>query len=142
LLRVLVLVALIAAIVLFARGQRGDHMRILEAPKGSIGSLEGDRQVLAQLRRAGADLTKPTEINFYLYFKDREAADSAAAHVSAGPLIATVRPPLSDGKPWLCDVTDQMVPDETAIHSQAVRFLELAQRYGGEYDGWEAAVRK
>jgi regulator of RNase E activity RraB len=35
-----------------------------------------------------------------------------------------------------------MVPDETAIHSQAVRFLELAQRYGGEYDGWEAAVQK
>ena len=100
LLRVLVLLALIAAIVLFARGQR-DHMRILETPKGSIGSLDGDRQVLAQLRKAGADLTKPTEVNFYLYFKDREAADSAAAHASAGPLIATVRPPLGEGKPWL-----------------------------------------
>jgi hypothetical protein len=32
---------------------------------GEIGCLEGDRQVLAQLRKAGSDLSKPTEINYY-----------------------------------------------------------------------------
>lgn len=42
-------------------------MNRLEAGMGTIGSLEGDRQVLVQLRRAGADLTKFTEVNFYLY---------------------------------------------------------------------------
>lgn len=139
--RFIAALAILVIIALFVRARRGDQLHMIEAQKGTIGSLEGDRQVLEQLRKAGADLTKPTEVNFYLYFKDRQAADSAAAHASAGPLVATVRRGADDSS-WLCFVSGSMVPTEAAIHEQAVRLLALARAHGGEYDGWEAAIVK
>ena len=116
-------------------------MEHIEAGKGDIGSLEGDQQVLTQLREAGADLSKATEVNYYLYFRDRQAADSAAAHVGAGPLAASVRR-AADDSAWLCLVTGQMVPSQEAIRTYTKRLFELAKTYRGEYDGWEAAVTK
>lgn len=104
------------------------------AGKGYIGSLEGDRQVLEQLRKAGADLTKLTEVEFYLYFKDRQSADSAAAHAGDGRLVATGRR-AGDDSAWLCLVSGNMVPSEAAIHSNATRLLALARAHRGEYDG-------
>jgi hypothetical protein len=132
---------LIVAIAFIARARRRPNPNVIADVKGGIGSLEGDQQVLAQMRKAGADLSKATEVNFYLYFKERLAADSAAAHASSGPLTATVRRG-ADGSSWLCLVTGQMVPDESTIHSTALRLLDLAKQYGGDYDGWEAAIAK
>ena len=139
--RIIALLALLILIVALARSRSVAQINRIEATKGSIGSLEGDRQVLAQLSEAGADLSKPTELNFYLYFKDRPSADSAAAHAGAGPLVATVRR-AGDDSSWLCLVSGQMVPSEAAIHSHVVRLLALAVAHGGEYDGWEAKVVK
>ncbi|HEY4216849.1 MAG TPA: ribonuclease E inhibitor RraB [Gemmatimonadaceae bacterium] len=139
--RVAILLALIVAIAFIARTRRSPNANIIAAVKGGIGSLEGDRQVLAQMRKAGADLSKATEVNFYLYFKARPAADSAAAHAGAGPLVATVERGV-DATSWLCLVSGSMVPDEAAIHSNVVRLLALAKQYGGDYDGWEAAITK
>ncbi len=47
-----------------------------------------------------------------------------------------------DDSAWLCFVSGQMIPAESAIHAEAVRLLALAQAHGGEYDGWEAAIVK
>jgi hypothetical protein len=140
-LRILVLVAVLVGLGLLAWSRRGGQINMIEAGKGTIGSLEGDQQVLEQMRKAGADLTKPTDVIFYLYFKDRQAADSAAAHAGEGPLVATVQR-AADDSAWLCLVRGEMVPTEAAIHAHAVRLLALAQAHGGEYDGWEAAVVK
>lgn len=120
---------------------RGGQMQHLEPGKGEIGSLEGDLQVLGQLRKAGADLSKPTEVNYYLYFQDRKAADSAAAHVGPGPLAATVRR-AGDDSAWLCFVTGTMIPSQEAIRAYTTRLAGLARTYHGEYDGWEAAITK
>jgi hypothetical protein len=139
--RVAILLLLIVAIGFIGRTRRSPNANVTVDVKGGIGSLEGDRQVLAQMRKAGADLSKATEVNFYLYFKERVAADSAAAHAGAGPLTATVRRGAGVTS-WLCLVSGQMVPEEAAIHSNAVRLLALAQQYGGDYDGWEAAITK
>jgi Regulator of ribonuclease activity B len=139
--RVVILLALVVPIALIARSRGRSNPDKIADVKGGIGSLEGDRQVLAQMRKGGADLSKATEVNFYLYFKDQPTADSAAAHAGAGPLAATVRRG-ADPSSWLCFVTGRMVPNEAAIHAMAVRFLALAKQYGGEYDGWEAAITK
>ena len=139
--RVVLLLVLAAAVALIARTRRTPSANKIAEVKGGIGSLDGDRQVLAQMRKAGANLSKATEVNFYLYFKERRAADSAAAHADVDPLVATVRPG-ANASSWLCLVSGQMVPDEAAIHTTAIRLLDLAKRFGGEYDGWEAAVTK
>jgi hypothetical protein len=140
-LRILAFIVLLAAMLVASRVSRGTKMEHIEAGKGEIGSLEGDQQVLAQLRKAGADLSKPTEVIYYLYFKDRQAADSAAAHVGVGPLAPSVRR-AADDSAWLCLVTGTMVPSQEAIRTYTTRLVALAKTYHGEYDGWEAALTK
>ena len=129
--------AVALALLMRTRGARGTHRVAKE--RGTIGSLEGDRQVLAALQDAGADLTKVTEVNFYLYFDDRAAADVVAEEVATPPLTATVSRGADDSS-WLCFVTGKMVPSESAIHAMSARLVELAHLHNGEYDGWEAAV--
>lgn len=138
---IIVLLVVLAAIVVALQARRREDTEILAGAKGEPGSFQGDRQVLAALRNAGADLSKATEVNYYLYFRERSAADSAAGHAGSGPMAATVRR-AGDDSAWLLLVSGTMVPSEAAIHEHTVRLVDIAQRYGGEYDGWEAAVRK
>jgi len=120
-------------------GLRRKHARKNEAPAAPIGSLEADRQTLGALRDAGADLTKPTEVNFYLYFPTQAAATRAASQAQTPELPARVMP-AADGKAWLCFVSGTMVPSESAIRAASARLQAVANALGGDYDGWEAAV--
>ena len=106
-----------------------------------IGDLGADQQTLRALRDAGADLTKPTEINFYLYFPTRAAADTAATQ-AATPQLRPHVDRAANGPTWLCLLTGNMVPTESAVHAESVRLGALAKAHSGEYDGWEAAVTK
>ena len=137
--RFALLLAVIVAVALLAYLRPRPTGIKLAKVSGGIGSLEGDRQVLDQMRQAGADLSKPTEVNFYLYFKDRAAAERALPEASDGALTASVQP-VANSDSWLCLVSGTLVPDEAVIHATVVRLLGLAQRYGGDYDGWEAAI--
>ena len=131
-----VLLAIAAPVLVrFARRQR---RATAAAP---VGSAEADTQTLLALRDAGADLTKATEVNFYLYFPTREAAERAANSAQTPDLAAKVREG-ADGKSWLCRVSGQMVPSESAIRAASIRLQALAATLGGEYDGWEAAVTR
>lgn len=106
---------------------------------GFIGDAEADRQTLKALRDAGADLTKPTNVNAYLYFEALEDAERAAAEVSTPEMTATVKR-AADDSAWLCFLTGTMVPSENAIRALSIRLLAVAAAHSGEYDGWEAAV--
>jgi hypothetical protein len=41
---------------------------------------------------------------------------------------------------WSCVADKMMVPQQQAVFDQTDRFKEIANRFGGEYDGFEAAV--
>ena len=134
LLALLVLVVVIAAVLYSRRSRRA-------AATAPIGSAEADAQTLLALRNAGADLTKPTEVRFYLYFPTPDGAARAAN--SAGTLGFTAKVTEgADGKSWLCLVSGEMVPSESAIRGASTRLQALAGTLGGEYDGWEAAVTR
>ena len=139
--RLLIPLAVIVAVVLLRYLRPHPTVTKTDEVAGGVGSLEGDRQVLAQMREAGADLSKPTEINFYLYFNDRATAERAKTEAGDGSLTATVRPG-ANSDTWLCLVSGTMIPDEATIHAIVVRLLGVAQRHGGDYDGWEAAITK
>lgn len=138
----LLLLLLVALAVLISR------MRSQGSPQSApvdqtpqIGSLEADVQTLSAMKQAGADLTKPTEVTYFLYFPTRERAEQAAGSANTGPLAANVRP-AATGNTWLCEVRGVMVPSESAIHAASTRLAALATSLGGEYDGWEAEVVK
>jgi hypothetical protein len=44
-----------------------------------MGSLEADRETLQALENAGADLSKPTRVLYYLYFSTQAIAEREAA---------------------------------------------------------------
>jgi Regulator of ribonuclease activity B len=81
--RIALAVVVAAVVLLCLVRRRPPTVRPLSAP---LGSAEADAQTLRALRDAGADLTKETEINFYLYFPTQEAAAGAAdsAHRVSG----------------------------------------------------------
>jgi hypothetical protein len=81
-----ILIACVAALVL--RRNRAVKVASLAGP---IGSEAGDLQVLLKLHDAGADLTKATEVNYYMYFADSATAARAADSSRAFGFDAEVR---------------------------------------------------
>ena len=138
----LLLIAVLAVGIIIARlRSRAALSSASENARPTVGSAEADAQTLRALRDAGADLTKATEVNFYLYFPTREAAERAAASAGTPVLTASVGPGAL-GSNWLCYVTGTIVPSESTIRAASTRLAALAASLDGEYDGWEAAVAK
>lgn len=113
-----------------------------QAPPAShhtAGTADPDQQVLEQLRAAGSDLSKPHEMEFYLYFPTEEAAQQAGMKLEVDGFDGEVRraPNRAD---WLCLVYKQMVPERAKLAALRKRFNALARELGGEYDGWETSI--
>lgn len=136
-LRAVLVLALLAGVVLLV--VRSLAARARPGGGAPVGSLDGDRRTLEALRDAGADLTRPTEVSFYLYLPTEQAARRAAEQGATPELRGTVRVG-ADGTAWLCLLTGEMVPTEASIRAASTRLELLASSLGGEYDGWEAAV--
>jgi Regulator of ribonuclease activity B len=101
-----------------------------------------DRETLDAMKASGADLSKPTEVIFYLYVPSRAAAEKAAAELGRAGYDAELRPPLPDYDEWLCCATLEMVPSVEGIDRSRTTLDALAKRLGGDFDGWEAAITK
>ena len=98
-----------------------------------------DQQVLDQLKKAGSDLSKPHDIEFFLYFLTKESANSAAEEVEGeGATVKVER--AADDSAWLCFATKRMVPDHVELVRLRKKFNGIASRLEGEYDGWGTEV--
>jgi hypothetical protein len=100
-----------------------------------------DRLALAQLARAGDDLTKPTDVVNFIYFPSEVAARSAAAALEPEGYRVNVQRAVM-GTKWLTQARVDVVLSPENVASQRARFEDLAMTYGGEYSGWEVAVTK
>lgn len=125
-----------------------DRWRSRGRPPGSddrsprLGLKAKDLAVLAQLVHAGADLSQPRHVLHYLHFSTEEAARHAEPEARAAGWDVEVRPPLPaypDLWSLICQRRDVVVNPDTVRQSHDV-LQALADRHGGEYDGWEAAV--
>ncbi len=108
-----------------------------------------DSAVLASLREHGADLSKPTEHLFYLYFPDERTARAAASDIASGQAAhnvsfdnAELDRPHERRTQWMVRLTATMRPDLAVVGGLGAWFTAVARKHGGEYDGWEAAVTK
>jgi hypothetical protein len=98
-----------------------------------------DAEVIEQLRLAGSDLSKPHDVEFFLYFAtEKDAQDIAAQLVQAG-YETIVRK--GDGESqYLLKATRAMVPSESELVRIRYQFGSLAAASGGVYDGWGTPV--
>ena len=113
--------------------------RLFGAPQQPAG--DPDDLTLRALADAGANLARETETLFFLYFPTEAHARSAANVAQREGFAAKVSAPVQGHSEWLCRLTREMVPSRAAIKATRARLEELATSLGGEFDGWEAAVR-
>jgi len=103
--------------------------------------LDLDQSVLAQLRKAGSDLSKPHNLEFFLYFPTQSIAEESALPMrNAGFRVDVKR--AAQGDAWLCFATKTMVPELPDLQKIRHDFDTLAVSKDGEYDGWGTQVVK
>ncbi len=107
---------------------------------------QNDEAVLAELRAKGSDLTKATDVVFYLYIPVLRDAHTAATALKKHGYTVEVQEPLgklSDGSyesRYSVVAHIEEVPSLENLRMNRALFKTLARQYKGEYDGWEAAI--
>jgi hypothetical protein len=126
----------------FRRKKKDDEPVDMNARSPQTGLKYKDIALLGQLMKQGADLSKPRHALYYSYFGTREAADDGAAAARSAGYQCEVRDPMpQDPGQWslVCERHDAVL-DIEGVRAADDLFQGIADRLGGEFDGWEAAV--
>lgn len=101
----------------------------------------GNRDVCENLKRHGDTLQKPRRIDHWAYFQDEASMNRYAMKVTAKGYDITERGQEEDSDPPFKLMFGR---DDTpaAIDEVVIPLFELAQEFGGRYDGWETLVIK
>ena len=100
--------------------------------------MSGDQLALDALFQASG-VGKLHLFRHYLYFcSESEGADAAEQLQRMG--YTTEEIPEADGS-WLVRATHEVRPTSDGVSLLRQAMERLANRFGGEYDGWEAETR-
>ena len=98
-----------------------------------------DARVIDQLRKRGSDPFKPHDLDFFLAFPTREAADAVAAQMTTeGFKTDVIDTPESGELRYSLHAQKSLhltVPD---MQDLSRRLTDMAIAKGGRYDGWSA----
>jgi hypothetical protein len=124
------------------RKKRDEQPLDLDERSPTTGLKHKDLLVLHQLMQAGADLKQPRHTVHYLYFTSAQTATAASQEAQDQGFDAEVREPLPEypGQWSLVCGRHGVVVDPATVRDHGDLFDSLADRHGGEYDGWEASV--
>jgi len=123
------------------RRRRDDEPVDMNARSPQLGIKYKDLAVLHQLMTAGADLSTTRHVVYYSYAASEAVARAMATEAEAREFSAAVREPLPQypGQ-WSVVCETHAVTSPDFVRESDDFFQELADRHGGEYDGWEASV--
>jgi len=102
--------------------------------------MSNDRTALSELHRE----SKPRKhhvVLHYLYLPTQESASEVAAELRMQGFKTEERLG-ADGVNWLVLARHEVVPTEGLIEATRVMMENRVRRVGGEYDGWEAEVKR
>ena len=112
-----------------------------KAAQDNAEEVAQDNEALDQLRSAGSNLTKPHQIEFYLYLPSEADAEAVAATLRPLGYSVTVRAG-DNNINWLCIASRTMMPTIQEITEARGVFKSLATTHRGAYGGWEAAIER
>jgi regulator of RNase E activity RraB len=100
-----------------------------------------DRRTCDALEREGDDLTTVRKIDHWIYLPDQNAAgDFLAAARSLGYREESPPERASGPLPCLVCISKHTSAQVADVNETTMELLDLAQRFGGDYDGWESPV--
>lgn len=99
-----------------------------------------DKHLLAELRRAGSNLSAPHPIRHYLYFLTGDTARKARETLMNDGYGVEFRAPDEEVSQWSLTATRMAVPTPRAIASMTAQMNALTSELSGENDGWESEV--
>jgi hypothetical protein len=95
------------------------------------------REMAKSLKGTPYDTSKPIPFSFYLYVPDRQRATKCARVLKAdGHETEVDRSAADDGK-WLCLCHATLTLSDGTASKLGDRLVQLANKHGGEFDGWE-----
>jgi hypothetical protein len=98
-----------------------------------------DAAVYRQLQAAGHDFSKPTLVDFTLYFPEESAARGVVQVLSAEGYRGDIS---LSGSEFMVHLQKEMSLTGDGIDMERFKMRELTVNVGGRYDGWGAEVRK
>jgi hypothetical protein len=128
---------------LFNRKKKDDEPIDPNARSPQLGVKYKDLQLMGQLMQQGANLSLPRHALYYLYFPIRTAAEAGAEEGRTAGYSCEVRDPLPqypDQWSLVCERSDAVL-DPNGVNAADDLFQGIADRLGGDFDGWEAAAR-
>ncbi len=92
---------------------------------------------MQQLKNFNLNFDQPQIVEFYFYFPTSKLARKADKEMIDEGYGVTIK--LVDEKDaWLCFTTKEIVPSPEELGRLRKRFEAIAEKYNGEYDGWDA----
>jgi regulator of RNase E activity RraB len=102
--------------------------------------MHPDDEVLADLQRHGSDLSAEHTLEYYLYFQNSTAASEARAALEASGFKISRSGEAGRLNTFLVVAAISLVPERQHVIALSDQLEALALKFGGEYDGWEAAI--
>lgn len=124
----IVLVLVIAGVLIYSR-------------LGGSANLSLDGQVIHQLEKAGSNISKAHDIEFFFYFPTLEAAERIATVLTSQGFTAKAQP-AAKGNDFVVLATKSMIPSDTELAALRKKFNTISAAEKGEYDGWGSPVVK
>jgi uncharacterized protein (TIGR01619 family) len=110
-------------------------------PNEETQEFMANEKVLAQLRQAGDDLSKPRQVDHWLYFTDKANRSSFLESIEKEGFKVEGEDKLKDSTlPFQLHIsrTDNVNPGK--IYKVTLSLRRKAKIHNGEYDGWETFV--
>lgn len=83
----------------------------------------------------GSDLTRPMKIDFFVSVADEVTGANIASDSALEEFAISIEKDEETGK-WTCYCTKVMMPDYRAIMDVEDMLVNMAQRYGADYEGF------
>ena len=104
-------------------------------------SRAADQEILDQLQRVGADLTKPRNVRHHLFFHDAMTASSISEKLASSGFRTSVAAAQDGSGDWGVTAEQVMIVNLRTIAPIEAHLRLVASDAGGTYDGWEAAAK-
>lgn len=101
-----------------------------------------DDQVLQQLREMGDRAEVPRNVDHWVYFPDAESRHRFSQRAQEyGFQVKSQCDDAPRRLPFELVVHHTMSMEPARVHETTLRLLTLAEKYGGQYDGWETSIQ-